>query len=374
MVRTMRFAALGTVVGLGVVGAAVFGAPAVDAAGTPGTPSAQPSPVASTLASSEAALADARPVAALCGDPGPKPTAPTCERYTTVSTMLAGRPANLTVPAQPCASDPRWAALEAWTLRAQEIERCEQGLCGKGSLYEACQVVPTKAGAVRCADSTPRAFDCASATPPWRAGSGDMLRVVGGRFSPRTQPGPAELSSYWLDRTEVTVAAYQQCVRAKKCKKPASGPGCNGNVADRGQHPVNCVSATKAADFCKWAGKRLPTQAEWEWAARGRDAARYHPWGSEATGARACWNGEGNSLGAGNRKGTCPVGTHADDAALGGVVDLAGNVGEWTSDREEDMGVYKGGNWSDATERGAEDMFRSPPATESNDLGFRCAL
>jgi formylglycine-generating enzyme required for sulfatase activity len=373
-VRTLRFAALGLAVGLCTVreGTAAAG---------------DPPPAAPAAAPSKSAVADAKPLASLCGEAGPKPTAPSCERYTTVNILWAGRPRDVTAPAEPCANDPRWAALEAWTLRAKDVEVCQRGLCGGGSLYEACHGLPAKSGAVMCAGSAPQAFDCANATPPWRPGSGDMIRVHGGTYTARTQAGPSELKSYWLDRTEVTVEAYRQCVREKKCKKPKSGSGCNGESADRAQHPMNCVSAANAADFCAWAGKRLPSEAEWEWAARGREAARAQPWGSGDAAARACWTYDGNALDAGNPKSTCAVGTHPDDASLDGVVDLAGNVMEWTSDREVDWGlrrgssvahktelaVIKGGSWSNRWDSSVERTGRILPATQDNDLGFRCA-
>jgi formylglycine-generating enzyme required for sulfatase activity len=170
------------------------------------------------------------------------------------------------------------------------------------------------------------------------------------------------LSGYCIDKTEVTVSAYAACVAKARCM-PApttnNTPGrdgqyamfdqfCNGNRDDRQNHPINCIDWNQAKTYCESLGKRLPTEAEWEYAARGSDGRTY-PWGDappEPRRLNACGDecvamGEQvdptfhwKSLydGSDGWVSTAPVGSYPDGASPFGVLDMAGNVWEWTAD------------------------------------------
>jgi formylglycine-generating enzyme required for sulfatase activity len=198
------------------------------------------------------------------------------------------------------------------------------------------------------------------------------------------------VSSFEIDRTEVTVAAFGACVAAGVWATPESREDCNWAVPGKEQHPVTCVSWALADDYCRWAGKRLPTEAEWELAARGTDG-RIYTWGDEPPSGQLCWNGEGNDLGKGKRKGTCAVGSYP--AGANGLSDMAGNVWEWVSDWYGPYGpgaqrdptgpstgtnterVVRVGGWLNDTPSAIRAASRHKFAAidRFNFLGFRCA-
>lgn len=146
------------------------------------------------------------------------------------------------------------------------------------------------------------------------------------------------LSEFWIDQTEVTVDSFLSCEDAGVCE-PAGRDvddenpalSCNAAFADRGDHPINCVSKEQAVDFCAWVGKRLPTEHEWEKSARGTDARTY-PWGEEDPYCGyAIINRGGGGVGCGERR-TWPVGSVPMGESPYGVLDMTGNVAEWVSD------------------------------------------
>jgi formylglycine-generating enzyme required for sulfatase activity len=234
-----------------------------------------------------------------------------------------------------------------------------------------------------------------------------MIAIPGGTFRAAERQGALSdvvvydhVAPFLLDATEVTVSEYAACVRAGRCTPAATtvlweglspadrarwSEGCNGDRADRADHPVNCVDWSQARAFCAYAGKRLPTELEWEWAARGAAAGTVYPWGSEPPGDRACWSGPGNGAD-GRRSGTCPVASHASGATPAGLQDLAGNVWEWTSTEDRiatdsrgrggtPVRIARGGGWSDAAPDRLTAGVRAKdlPVLRGADLGFRCA-
>lgn len=217
-----------------------------------------------------------------------------------------------------------------------------------------------------------------------------------GNCDPENQPAHAvTLSPYAIEATEVTVAAYTECVEAGGCTEPTSGAPCSYGVSLAAQHPINCVTWQQAVDYCTWKGRRLPTEAEWEFAARS-DSGRVYPWGSaDATCEFAHMfqmMSEQSTFGC-DTNDTAPVGSYPTGASAFGLFDMAGNVEEWTADwfsetyyaespatdpsgpAEGMMRVVRGGDWYDASPFNlrAIERARANPTSSAAERGFRCA-
>jgi formylglycine-generating enzyme required for sulfatase activity len=151
---------------------------------------------------------------------------------------------------------------------------------------------------------------------------------------------------FLIHRNEVTVRDYMACVEAGACPAPGQTSGaegtdtndaCNAGQPQRGDHPMNCVSAGAAIEYCEWAGGTLPSEAQWERAARGTDG-RLVPWTLEASSAGILgdpcrWMSTAEcSATAG---ATTPVGEYPDGRSPYGLNDMLGNVAEWTADAYE---------------------------------------
>ena len=133
-------------------------------------------------------------------------------------------------------------------------------------------------------------------------------------------PHMVTVSAFCMDLTEVTVAAFVMCT-ASQCTAPFSYPYCNRELTGRNSHPVNCVSWFRATAFCRWRGGDLPTDAQWEYAARGTDGRTY-PWGNDVPPSLPC------AL----LRSTCPVRSFPSLNSPFGLFDMGGNVWEWTAD------------------------------------------
>jgi tRNA A-37 threonylcarbamoyl transferase component Bud32 len=175
---------------------------------------------------------------------------------------------------------------------------------------------------------------------------------------------------FCIDRTEVTVAAYRAC---PICSAPDTEAFCNWNASGRDSHPVNCVDALQADAYCAWRGGRLPTELEWQFAARGPDVRSY-PWGEAAPSNQLCWSGVSSRYVSGANGGTCTVGSFPAGRSPFGLDDMVGNVSEWTSTSEGQYRVRRGGGWAH-TDPGvllAALRTRVTPAYRYNGVGFRC--
>ncbi len=178
--------------------------------------------------------------------------------------------------------------------------------------------------------------------------------------------------AFCMDKTEVTVAAYGACVASHACTPAdAKRVTCTASRPGHDAYPINCVDFAQATAYCGYRGARLPTEAEWEYAASGGDDRRY-AWGDDAPDGRTCWK----------TNGACPVGSFPEGAF--GLLDMTGNVWEWTSDWYGDYPwppmdgvskVYRGGSWSRRFDKwmGVRLRNRSEPGLRGSHLGFRCA-
>lgn len=183
-----------------------------------------------------------------------------------------------------------------------------------------------------------------------------MIRIPAGPFTMGSDEfdieGPArvvDLPAYWIDRHPVTNAAYAEFVRATGHRPPPDwAPG--GPPPDRLDHPVERVAWAEARAFAAWAGKRLPTEAEWEKAARGTDGRRW-PWGDAFDEDRCITWDHAMALDV----TTVPVGSHPSGTSPYGVLDMAGNVEEWVEDA---LRPYPGSVHRSAAARGTQRVLR----------------
>ncbi len=205
------------------------------------------------------------------------------------------------------------------------------------------------------------------------------------------------LDAFWIDQTEVTNETYTRCVEEGVCKESryADSPAYNGIY-----WPAAGVSWQDAVDYCTWVGGRLPTEAEWEYAARGESGVRF-PWGDQWDGRRAntcdanCSESWADQSVDDSYGESAPVGSFPDGASWVGALDMAGNVWEWVwdwtggysdDDQINPIGpesgitkVIRGGCWASPPD-GVRTSFRLEdngeilPSIRHPNIGFRCVV
>ncbi len=206
--------------------------------------------------------------------------------------------------------------------------QCTPGQCGPDGCDGRCpceRPIAAGPGFVGCRDEG--GLVCAESEAP--------------RLSNALPAHAVRLAAYAIDETETTVLQYAACVAAGACTPPSfRGRACNWQRSGAENHPMTCVSWLQAEQYCRFAGKRLCTEAEWERAARGGCAAPADcaatlpafPWGdAPATCDRAIMQDPDDEFGCG-AEGTWPGGSRPAGASPEGVFDLAGNVWEWVAD------------------------------------------
>jgi len=245
----------------------------------------------------------------------------------------------------------------------------------------------------------PRSRSAASSHKPLSAGSQagslemPMVLVPAGKFTRGSNLADDEkpvrkiyLNAFYMDKYEVTVGQYAKYLEVTDMEEPPDWETMNQSQHQR--RPVVNVSWEDAVNYCKWAGKRLPTEAEWEKAARGENGGIY-PWGNEAPTrlhanyGRSDWN---------EHMALSPVGSFEAGKSPYGIYDLAGNAWEWVFDWYEhdfyekspeknpigpakgDEKVVRGGSWLYVSEflRSAH-RFNAQPLNRHFGYGFRCA-
>jgi formylglycine-generating enzyme required for sulfatase activity len=196
------------------------------------------------------------------------------------------------------------------------------------------------------------------------------------------------MKAFRIGQTLVTVAAYQQFVSQQPGHKMPAAPLFN-NVWGKSEHPIANVNWGEAKAYCEWIGGRLPSEAEWEYAARGGKPGWKYPWGNVITPENANYSESG-------LKGTSPVRTYPRNGW--GLHDMAGNLWEWTADwyspdyyaslplvspvedprgpkRSENLRVIRGGSWhNQATDLRASMRGSNQPENGGTQGGFRCVL
>lgn len=279
------------------------------------------------------------------------------------------------------------------------------------------------------------AHGAAAAPTPTTPCPANMKHVEGGKFFMGTdaddqvlataRPAHAmEVAPFCIDIDEVSLAAYRECSQKGECKRAfrdstwpqgssdeadwkaamaAHSELCNERFDDRGDHPVNCVDWAQARAFCQKRGGDLPTEAQWEFAARGSDG-RVYPWGDELP-TPSHMNGSGREYVAWRQSkslpphgvlyeaddgfiGTAPVGHFGKGESQRGLHDIAGNVFEWTLDEFKPYSsegdaktadgprkrVIRGGAFNSFQPQFADPALRFPQVEDAHNhgIGFRC--
>ncbi len=288
-----------------------------------------------------------------------------------------------------------------------DSEPCLADICepGKGCTH------PPASSATACPDGMCDAKGgCVkvAAPPP------GMSFIPGGTFQMGCVPGDGScyanesprhtvtVDAFYMDQMELTVGAFKKCVAAGVCAVPSDkwGPvvnvACNFPKTGKDDHPINCVDWVSADAYCKWVGLRLPSEAEWEYAARGGLDGKLYPWGDVATEEFAVYSSNSTGLDftefMNGKEGSNPVGSKPAGVNSFGLFDMSGNLCEWVNDwyasdyyessptenpKGPTTGTYRanrGGFYKYPAEGlRASLRFHDVPTQFFDGLGFRCA-
>ncbi len=170
----------------------------------------------------------------------------------------------------------------------------------------------------------------------------EWVTIPGGRFQMGSNSGgrcekpvhSVNVPTFQMTKTEVTLNQYKSCVDAGKCERPTDNGDnkyCNWGHGNRGEHPINCVNWSQARRFCEWVGGRLPSEAEWEYAARSGGKNQKFPWGNTEASCSYAVMDENGIKGCGEGR-TWPVCSKSRGNTSSGLCDMSGNVSEWVED------------------------------------------
>jgi len=254
------------------------------------------------------------------------------------------------------------------------------------------------AAAAKSATGAPEQSPSASKAEPSKPPPEGMVAVAGGTYVigcdksvnkrkcwPDEQPAhKVVLKPFAIMRQEVSMEDYDLCAADGVCPPAGKDKGCTWQKSGNERKPINCVSWEGAKKYCAHKGWRLPSEQEWEAAARGPKRLDF-PWGADPPSCKLAVLSEGgDGCGTG---GPADVGSHEADKSWAGAFDMGGNVREWTA---SDYGAYPGGTAEEGREgkinRGGSYLMKpeklnaahtrgaDPPATQRPGLGFRCAV
>lgn len=230
------------------------------------------------------------------------------------------------------------------------------------------------------------------------------IKVEAGRYEmgndmlPSASPAHVVyVPEFLMKRTEVTVAEYANCVNQGICSLPVGdSSGCNWETRDQNPNfPVNCIQWEQAAIYCGWIGARLPSESEWEYAARSKGENDAYPWGLESPSCIYAIMTDNNGVAGCGTNRTWSVCSKPDGNTGQGLCDMAGNVQEWVQDHhhtnyngsppldgsawEDAEGLYRvlrGAAFDGASPSHFKASFRGNdnPSSIRRSIGFRCAL
>ncbi len=273
-----------------------------------------------------------------------------------------------------------------WTPVEREFDGVTMVLVPAGSFEMGSTAEEIDFGFEMCQQAADNDAECQRVWVEDEAQNGDNTQIF-------SQP-------FWIDKYEVTRAEYQRCVEAGACTETPSSA-----YSTDDDQPINRVTWYQAQDYCEWRGAQLPTEAQWEYAARGPDRLIF-PWGNEFDGTlanhcdRNCgnsdWGSSFNYVNEENDDGfaiTSPVGSFPAGASWVGALDMSGNVWEWTSTIYDDFAypydatdgrenadsdarrVVRGGSFDDASSAlRVAGRFGNLVGFDDFIVGFRCAL